>query len=220
MKGQVLSFGAACAAVLMSAASANAASFNLNATDGACSSFGCTSSVAESINIDFNALPSGSGLPTTGFAQFTLAGSAGINLAGAAKPALDTSDILAIGNGGSATIKFGGLVDYVGLYWGSIDTYNFIDLFRGDTLLGTISGTQAAATPNGNQTSPTTNRYIDIFAGDASANFDKVVLRSTGFAFEVDNIAYRRSVPVPSVAAGVLVAGVGLLARKRQAQKA
>jgi len=215
MKKIFLAFGAALAASLTMAAGVNAASFTLNATDGACGSFGCTSSVAGAVNIDFD-----SGLPSTGFAQYTLSGNAGINLSGAAAPAQDTSKFLGVGTNANATINFGGLVDYFGLYWGSIDNYNFVDLYRQGTLLATITGSQAAVTPNGNQTSPTTNRYIDIFANDASSAFDKVVLRSTGFAFEVDNNAYRRAVPVPGLAMGVLVAGVGLLARKRQAKNA
>jgi hypothetical protein len=211
MKKQILSSGAVLAAVLMSAASANAASFTLNATDGACGSFGCTSSVAGAINIDFE-----SGLPTTGFAQYSSSGNAGINLSGAAAPAQDTSKFLGVGTNASVTINFGEAVDYFGLYWGSIDNYNFVDLYKGGNLLATITGLQAAATPNGNQTSPTTNRYIDIFANDISSTFDKVMFRSTGFAFEIDNNAYRRAVPVPGLAVGAFVAGVGLLARKRQ----
>jgi hypothetical protein len=215
MKKQVLSLGVALAAILTTAAGANAASFTVNATDGACGSFGCTSSVAGAINIDFE-----SGLPTTGFAQYSLSGNAGINLSGSAAPAQDTSKFLGVGTNSSVTINFGGLVDYFGLYWGSIDTYNFVDLYKGGNLLKTIAGAQAATTPNGNQTSPTTNRYIDIFANDAASNFDKVVLRSTGFAFEVDNNAYRRAVPVPGLALGAFVAGVGLLARKHQTKSA
>ena len=65
MKKNFLAFGAAIAASWTTAPGVNAASFTLNATDGACGAFGCTSSVAGAVNVDFNG-----GLPSPGFAQY------------------------------------------------------------------------------------------------------------------------------------------------------
>ncbi len=54
------------------------------------------------------------------------------------------------------TIAAGSSYNYFGLYWGSIDDYNWLKFYDGDTLLGTITGLDviAAGTALGDQIAP------------------------------------------------------------------
>ena len=110
---------------------------------------------------------------------------------------------------GDETITFAKSIDYFGLYWGSIDTYNYVDVYSGGKLLKTFSGADVPGAPaNGVQSGDANNVYVNLLA-DKGETFDKVVLRSTGVAFETDNHSYRlASVPEPTATLGLLVFGV------------
>lgn len=119
---------------------------------------------------------------------------------------------------GQATVKFtalGGNINYLGLYWGSIDNYNTISFYNTDgTLIQSINGedVRAATSTPGSQVDPGANIYVNIAFDDDEA-FDYFVLSSEGFAFEIDNIAVRIrdrvDVPEPGMI-GLL--GLGALA--------
>ncbi|MEH1837483.1 MAG: PEP-CTERM sorting domain-containing protein [Nostoc sp.] len=113
------------------------------------------------------------------------------------------------GNTGDETITFAKSIDYFGLYWGSVDTYNYVDVYSGGKLLKTFSGADVPGAPaNGEQSGSANNVYVNLLA-DKGETFDKVVLRSTGLAFESDNHSYRlASVPEPTATLGLLVFGV------------
>ncbi|NDJ21385.1 PEP-CTERM sorting domain-containing protein [Nostoc sp. B(2019)] len=115
------------------------------------------------------------------------------------------------GNSGDITINFAQNLDYFGFYWGSIDTYNFVDVYSGGVLLKTFNGADVPDAPaNGEQSGSTNNVYINLLADTSKGEtFDKVVLRSTGRAFETDNHSYRlASVPESSSTLGLLAFGV------------
>lgn len=120
---------------------------------------------------------------------------------------------------GTVTIDFGGPQAYVGLLWGSVDDYNSLDFYDGATYVGTITGSQVKASPNGDQGVNGT-LYVNITSTDA---FTKIVARSTSNAFEFDNVSYNVTAPVPEPSTVVigLVGGslLGLygLRRKRAA---
>jgi len=120
-----------------------------------------------------------------------------------------------------ATVYFGGLKStYLGLFWGSMDSYNEIRLYDGLSLVGTVTGDQASLDliAQGNQGDYRDNAYVNIHSTVA---FDNIALVSFGefggvspYAFELDNLAV---VPVPgAVLLGMLgLSVVGVKLRKR-----
>lgn len=119
----------------------------------------------------------------------------------------------------SVTIELpdnGGLdYTYFGLLWGSIDAYNTLQFFDGGNLVGTLTGADVTASPNGDQGVAGT-RYVNIVS---TLKFDTVVATSSQFAFEFDNIAFNPTFPVPAPAAlglfGVGLLGLALARRRR-----
>jgi VCBS repeat-containing protein len=99
----------------------------------------------------------------------------------------DTTNYLSIGGGGSETITFNSEKNSFGLYWGSLDSYNSIKFYDGDTLVASYTGNQFAPLfPSGNQSSFSSNGYVQFAHLPL---FDKVVLASSANAFEIDNIS-------------------------------
>ncbi len=109
----------------------------------------------------------------------------------------------------AVTLVFPSLEQYMGILWGSVDTYNTLSLYNGDTLVGTITGSDVIASPDGNQGVDGTV-YVNIDALSSAYAFNTAVLTSSQFAFEADNLAFNRT-PVPEPA-GVAVLGLGLVA--------
>ncbi len=99
----------------------------------------------------------------------------------------DTTNYLSIGGGGSETITFNSEKNSFGLYWGSLDSYNTIKFYDGNTLVASYTGDQFAPLfPSGNQSSFSSNGYVQFAHLPL---FDKVVLASSANAFEIDNIS-------------------------------
>ncbi|WP_208345920.1 PEP-CTERM sorting domain-containing protein, partial [Aetokthonos hydrillicola] len=121
---------------------------------------------------------------------------------------------------GSVNINFKQAIDYFGFYAGSLDNYNFIDIYNGSKLLKTFSGSDVpSAIANGSWTSKDANMFINL-VGDAGDKFDKVVLRSNGIAFETDNHTYRVAAPEPNGMLGVLAIGsIGAASFLKRRQK-
>ena len=117
------------------------------------------------------------------------------------------------------TINFGASELYVGLLWGSVDDYNTLTLYNGATPVGSVTGSDVVASPNGDQGVNGT-LYVNI---NSTLAFDRIVATSSQYAFEFDNVAYNETnvaTPEPSTVVISLVAGsfLGLYTiRKRRA---
>ncbi|BAZ53376.1 hypothetical protein NIES4103_60510 [Nostoc sp. NIES-4103] len=176
---------------------------------------GSQSTIPGSLVVDFN---SGKAIDPNGFVTYSATNGIvqGSKTNQYAAPFGDTSKYLTIapvgskvpGATGSVTLTFAKAINYFGLYWGSVDPYNYLDVYNGSTLLKTFSGADVpGAKATGSWTSNADNVFVNLLA-DSGETFDKVVLRTTGLAFESDNHTYRlASVPEPGSMLGLLAFG-------------
>jgi len=125
--------------------------------------------------------------------------------------AVDASTFISVpnpaSNGTVVVTELGGLFNYFGLWWGSVDNYNTLKFYNGNTLVGTFTGSDVLnpGPANGNQTAPTSNLYVNFL--DLPL-FDSFEMTSSQFAFEADNIAVGNVVPEPGT---MVLLGAGLL---------
>jgi hypothetical protein len=152
-----------------------------------------------------------------------------------AEPFHDVTQYLTIKpNGPTETIVFSSAYQELGLYWGSMDTYNSIEFYSGGSLVDTVTGSNAAAAVAalavGAQTNDLNNRYIIISAIIGGLGFDKVVLLSTQNSFELDDLSWGTTQPsvetplpaaLPLFASGMAGLGfLGFFRKKRKTQAA
>jgi hypothetical protein len=108
-------------------------------------------------------------------------------------------------------VSFGGeQYNYLGLFWGSADSYNSIEFYNDEIKIASYSGNYVFDPANGNQSASSTNQYVNIYLNE---NFNKVRFICDGIAFEFDNLAVGTQVPVPgAMLLGLL--GLGFAGRK------
>lgn len=233
MKKYVLSAAAALAGATLLASTADAAIISATATIG-----GAPTGVTLD-NLDSIPLGSGGGTSNTGiiitftgtggavqgsssglYAAPVLSGSNGIgfgNPSGNQPNGVDTTTYLTAGgtSTSSATLILPIDVKYFGLLWGSVDNYNTLELYYNDTLIGSITGTDITPVPTGDQTADGTY-YVNI---TSDTFFNKVVAKSSNYAFEFDDVAYNPTIPSPEPITlslfGAGLAGLGLVRRRR-----
>lgn len=174
-----------------------------------------TTSVADAITIDFNsgcgyASCSGDFALVNGSQSGLYAQPLGVNSQYLSVPNPSATDL-------SAVFSLGTAANYFGLFWGSIDSYNFVSFYLDNVLVASYSGSAIVGQfADGNQLSYASNRYINFDFG--SDSFNSVKLTSNGYAFESDNHAFRKltTVTEPTTAALLLLGLVGLALARRQ----
>ena len=160
----------------------------------------------ESLVVSFDAANAVGVTNATAGNVITAAGSIGsVRAAPAGTP--DGNVYQSIGTGGSSIFDFSQFTNGLGLatasfYWGSVDSYNFVDaLNAAGNVVYSLSGTDLPQF-NGDQTAATTNRRVFFnFAPDDAVM--ALRLRSTGVAFEFDNIAARANLPSDGIPGAV-----------------
>ncbi|MEN6578411.1 MAG: hypothetical protein ABFD90_18850 [Phycisphaerales bacterium] len=103
---------------------------------------------------------------------------------------------------GMAWVTFSTDQNYLGLYWGSIDTYNTVRFYLDDVLVDTVTGGEVLDAFDGVSGARDNSKYVNL----SGEWFDKVEFESTQRAFELDNLAVS-VVPVPGA---VLLGFLGL----------
>lgn len=113
-----------------------------------------------------------------------------------AAPYQNTSKYISLNGNGSADFSLNIKAHYFGLQWGSVDTYNKLVFYQGNTILDTILGETIIAAANlqaGNQ-----GAFGTIYANFTSPHwFDRVMAYSSGIAFEFDNVRISKQ-PLPA----------------------
>ncbi|MCC2683030.1 MAG: hypothetical protein K0S36_2594 [Nitrosospira multiformis] len=97
---------------------------------------------------------------------------------------VDLSQYLVTGIG-SVTLDLNVHHQYFGLLWGSVDSYNTLSFYDGNTLLFSFTGHDVTSLPNGNQGVDGTY-YVNI---TSDVSFDRVIASSSQYSFEFDNVA-------------------------------
>ncbi|MFZ4407578.1 MAG: hypothetical protein ACOYOH_09560 [Paracraurococcus sp.] len=86
------------------------------------------------------------------------------------------------------TFSYAQQQQYFGMMWGSVDSYNTLSFYRGDTLVEQLPGKAITAVPNGVQGAGNTY-WVNVNFG-TGVSFDRVVATSTSPAFEFSVIAF------------------------------
>lgn len=123
----------------------------------------------------------------------------------------------------TVTLDYAGLIaslggqtlNYLGLYYGSIDTYNDLMFYDANgVLIQTITGQSLIDLFNGrsgDQISNATNIYVNLLFTDAEA-FTSFKFTTSGVAFEMDNVAVGYNVSAIPEPGSIALVGLGLAA--------
>lgn len=124
-----------------------------------------------------------------------------------------------------STLGAGATLDYLGLYYGSIDTYNDLIFYNAaGQVIQTVTGASLIALfdgASGDQQADSSNIYVNL-AFSPGEEFTSFAFRTTSPAFEMDNLAVgfnATSVPEPASLGllGLGLAALGLSRRRKAA---
>lgn len=104
-------------------------------------------------------------------------------------------------------------INYLGFYWGSVDTYNSFEFYSDDVLVKRISGPELLAELGGsagNQVDDDSNVYVNIDFSFAEA-FNRLRVVTSGIAGEFDNVVVGLDQRPVSAPGSLAFLGLGLL---------
>jgi len=200
---------AALAAVFVStAASASIIAVTTGGVPAGTSGFGSAfASAPGATTYDFNTPATTAPFTTSPAGSILYTGSnPGLN----ATPFGDSTQYASIGTSETpqtATLLISGLANYIGLYWGSIDTYN--NIFITDVNGGTFninSSAYAQLSPSTGDQGVDGTKYVNIFSDVA---IESIAFSSSQKAFEFDNLTVA-AVPEASTWAMMILGFLGL----------
>lgn len=183
---------------------------NVNGSSGLTSPFLTTPGINVQ-NFDSTTLPAG----WTGNGQVVINTNPGLNAA----PYGDGTNYLTVPTDvtqspKSVTFTLGNNnYNYVGLYWGSVDTYNSLQILETNGQTCTLGGVDGLGLKlSGGNQGPGGSEYVDIFG---LSGIESITFTSSQYAFELDNLAYG-NVPEPCTLLflGAGLAGLGIYRRK------
>ena len=112
---------------------------------------------------------------------------------------VDGTTYIFVDGSGSVTLAFPTLETYLGILWGSVDSYNSLSFYNGAALIGTVTGSAVMASGSGDQGASGTT-YVNITTTGGA--FDRVVATSGGNSFEFDDVAFNETIsPTSALAA-------------------
>jgi hypothetical protein len=122
-----------------------------------------------------------------------------------------------------STLGTNASLNYFGLYYGSIDTFNDVTFYNADGgVIQTVTGTDLITRFNGvsgDQSANSSNIYVNLFFSPQE-QFTSFSFTTTAPAFEVDNlvVGYQVDVPEPASLAllGLGLAGLGFARRRNK----
>jgi len=130
-------------------------------------------------------------------------------------PAGDTSTYLTTGTGTILNLAVPAGTTYFGFYWGSLDSYNLVELDQsnGDTL--DITGAELATLVPGVVADGSTSYFVNFYA-DPGATFTSAGFSSLQDSFEFDNVATATPEPASlAMLAGGLLVVAGAVRRRK-----
>ncbi len=234
-----LAFGA----IAVLAASNPAQAFSFKMTSGIAGPNGETNQGAFSefygldgtTNVDFN-----DGMPTEGFASYSLTGSNAGTRANRWAPTgangeKNDSNYLTAFKGSNVVIDLKENLNYFGINWGAADDGNTFSFFKGDTLVQSYDTARIIAeggfSHNSDLHNNEGNGYVHFYSESASELFDRIVIsEANGGGFETDNHSFHsgeggftgfevesQAVPEPTMMLGLLGIMGGTMARRKKA---
>lgn len=127
-----------------------------------------------------------------------------------AAPFGDTTQYASVGTSSTpqtAVLTVSGFANYIGLYWGSIDTYNNIHIVYADSTSEDVnSSLYGQLSPSDGDQGVDGSKYVNIFTNKAIAS---IAFSSSQRAFEFDNLTVA-AVPEASTWAMMILGFLGL----------
>ncbi len=188
-----------------------------------------TSSAANTTTIDFDSVSQGyhytQNFSLPGSLTASLQGDQFITGANKFGGAGGTGNFLSLQQGTSVSLSLSSPQAYFGAWLSALDAYNHVEIYRGDTLVGSFSanGIENTGLPDsyfGNPTDPFSGQnmgehyaFVNFYATTEADMFDKIVFTNDyggGTGFEMDNFTFSTTIQPPSVPEPSTLASSGI----------